>query len=388
MRPRVCAAIVAIAMAHAMGCRQPRTDPLSVPPALDDGWTIGSPEQAGIDRRRLEAMTGSIHANAAFNVHAVLIEHDGRLVYEEYFSGSDERRGRPLGLVAFTREMKHDIRSVTKSVISALVGIAAGSGAIRSLDAPLLDYFPEYADLQLPERRQITIRHALTMSAGFDWNEDLSYRDPRNDETAMDQSADPLRYVLSRPIVAPPGTSWRYNGGTTQLLGAIVQRATGQPLADYARAVLFDPLGITDVEWLGRLAGLPSAASGLRLRPRDLAKVGSLYLHGGQWNGHQVVPREWIDQSTRRRVTFPRQQDRGYAYLWWHACYPTRSGVVEVPTAVGNGMQRIFVLRAQRTVVTVLSGRYNQFGANPPERLLLDYVIPSLPPAPRSACPS
>jgi len=388
MRPTACAVIVAIAAAHAMGCRQTRADPVSVPPALDDGWTIGSPEQAGIDRRRLEAMTGSIHDNPAFNVHAVLIEHDGRLVYEEYFSGTDERRGQPLGLVAFTREMKHDIRSVTKSVISALVGIAAGSGAIGSLDAPLLDFFPEYADLQAPERRQITIRHALTMSAGFDWNEDLSYRDPRNDEIAMDRSADPLRYVLSRPMVAPPGTLWRYNGGTTQLLAAIVQRATGQPIADYARAVLFKPLGITDVDWLGRLAGMPSAASGLRLRPRDLAKFGSLYLHNGQWNGHQVVPREWIEESTRRRLTFPKQQDRGYGYLWWHACYPTRSGVVEVPTAVGNGMQRIFLLRAQRTVVTVLSGRYNQFRVNPPERLLLDYVIPALPPAPGSACPS
>jgi CubicO group peptidase (beta-lactamase class C family) len=387
MRPMRRAAIVAIAAALAMACRQSPAPPLSVPPALDDGWAVGSPEQAGIDRRRLEAMTGSIHANPAFNVHAVLIERDGRLVYEEYFSGEDERRGRPLGLVTFTRAMKHDIRSVTKSVISALVGIAAGSGAIRSLDAPVLDSFPEYADLQVPERRQITIRHALTMSAGFEWN-DLSYRDPRNDETAMDQSVDPLRYVLSRPIVAPPGASWRYNGGTTQLLGAIVQRATGQPLADYARAVLFDPLGITDVEWLGRHAGMPSAASGLRLRPRELAKFGSLYLHGGQWNGHQVVPREWIDESTRRRLTFPKQQGRGYAYLWWHTCYPTRSGVVEVPTAVGNGMQRIFLLRAQRTVVTVLSGRYNQFGANPPERLLLDYVIPALPPAPSSVCPS
>ncbi len=179
MRSFVRVAIVAIAVAHTVSCRQPPAIPYQVPPTIDDGWTIGSPEQAGIDRRRLEAMTGSIHANPAFNVHAVLIEHDGRLVYEEYFSGTDERRGRPLGVVAFTREMKHDIRSITKSVISALVGIAVDSGAIRSLDAPLLDYFPEYADLQVPERRQITLRHALTMSTGFDWNEDVSYRDPQ-----------------------------------------------------------------------------------------------------------------------------------------------------------------------------------------------------------------
>jgi CubicO group peptidase (beta-lactamase class C family) len=333
-------------------------------------------------------MTGWIRATPALNVHAVLIERDGHLVYEDYFSGHDERRGRPLGMVTFTRDMTHDIRSVTKSAISALVGIAAGSGAIRSLDTPLLDYFPEYADLQVPERRQLTIRHALTMSAGLDWNENVSYTDPKNDETAMDRSEDPLRYVLSRPLIAPPGVSWRYNGGTTQVVAAIVQRATKQPLVEYARDVLFSPLGITDFEWMGRLAGLPSAASGLRLRPRDLAKFGSLYVHDGQWNGHQVVPRDWIDESTRRRLAFPEQKGRGYGYLWWYTCYPTRSGAVEVPTAVGNGMQRVFVLRAQRTVVTILSGRYNDFRDNPPERLLLDYIIPALPPAPKSQCPS
>jgi CubicO group peptidase (beta-lactamase class C family) len=360
----------------------------AAPPALNDGWNTGSLEQAGIDRQRIEAMTNSIRAHPEFNIHAVLIERDGRLVYEEYFSGKDERWGQPLGVLVFTREMKHDLRSITKSVVSALVGIANQSGAIRSLDTPLLDYFQEFKELQLPQRRQITIRHALMMSAGLEWNEEVPYTDPKNDEIVMTRSADPMRYVLSRPIVAAPGTTWRYNGGTTQALGTIVQRATKQPLNDYARAVLFSPLGISDSEWLGNLGGVPSAASGLRLRPRDLAKFGSLYLHGGQWNGRQVLPREWVSESTRRRLTFPGQQARGYAYQWWHACYPTSSGVVEVPTAVGNGTQRIFLLRAQQTVVTVLAGRYNDFSANPPERLLLDFIIPALPTAPASQCPS
>jgi CubicO group peptidase (beta-lactamase class C family) len=376
------------AVACAVACRRPPAVPYEIPPAIDDGWATESLDRVGIDRARLETMTGWVRATPALNVHAVLIERDGRLVYEEYFSGTDERRGRPAGVVAFTREMKHDIRSVTKSVISALVGIAAASGAIRSLDTPLLDYFPEYSDLQVPERRQLTIRHALTMSGGFDWNENMSYADPKNDETAMDRSADPLRYVLDRRLIAMPGTSWHYNGGTTQVVAAIVQRATKQPLVDYTRATLFAPLGITDFEWLGRLAGLPSAASGLRLRPRDLAKFGSLYIHDGQWNGHQVVPRGWIDESTRRQIAFPGQKGRGYGYLWWYTCYSTRSGAVEVPTAVGNGMQRVFVLRAQRTVVTVLSGRYNNFRENPPERLLLDYIIPALPRAPNAQCSS
>ena len=360
----------------------------SVPASLDDGWTTGSLEDAHIDRARLEAMTDSVRAHPDLNVHAILIERDGRLVYEEYFAGQDERWGRPLGVVTFTRDTKHDLRSITKSVVSALVGIAHESGAIRSLDTPLLDYFPEYTDLQQPDRRRITIRHALMMSAGLEWNEEVPYNNPQNDEIGMTRSADPLRYVLSRKIVAQPGTTWRYNGGTTQLLGTIVQRATTQPLAEYAKAVLFSPLGVTEFEWLGDLAGVPSAASGLRLRPRDLARFASLYLHDGEWNGRRIVPRDWTQESTRRQITLPGQTTRGYAYQWWHACYATRSGAVEVPTAVGNGAQRIFLLRAQRTAVTVLSGRYNDFRTNPPERLLLDYIIPALPPSPSARCPS
>jgi CubicO group peptidase (beta-lactamase class C family) len=360
----------------------------TIPASLNDGWNTGSLEESHIDRRRLEAMTDAVHAHPDLNVHAILIERSGRLVYEEYFSGQDERWGRPLGVVAFTRDTKHDLRSITKSVVSALVGIARDSGAIRSLDAPLLDYFPEYADLQQPDRQRITIRHALTMSAGLEWNEQVPYNNPQNDEIAMTRSADPLRYALSRAIVAAPGTKWRYNGGTTQVLGTIVQRATKQPLADYAQAALFSPLGITEFEWLGNLAGVPSAASGLRLRPRDLARFASLYLHDGQWNGRQIVPRDWVHESTRRQLTFPGDATRGYAYQWWHTCYSTRSGFIEVPTAVGNGAQRVFLLRGQQTAVTVLSGRYNDFRTNPPERLLLDYIIPALPAAPNAHCPS
>jgi CubicO group peptidase (beta-lactamase class C family) len=360
----------------------------AAPPSLNDGWTIETLEKSGIDRKRLEAMTDSIRAHPELNVHAALIEHDGHLVYEEYFSGNDERWGAPLGKLVFSREMKHDLRSITKSVVSALIGIAVESGAIRSLDTPLLDYFPELTDLQATERRAITIRHALMMSAGFDWNERVPYNDPKNDEIVMIRSSNPIHYVLSRPIVAPPGTEWRYNGGTTQVLGTIVQRATKQPLASYADQVLFSGLGIADSEWLGDLAGVPSAASGLRLRPRDLAKFGSLYLNEGRWKGRQVIPSAWVQESTKRKMTFPQSASRGYAYQWWHTCYQTPSGVVEVPTAVGNGEQRIFLLRSQKTVVTFLSGRYNDFSASPPERLLLDFILPALAPAAQSTCPS
>ena len=380
--------------ACAVSARTPATDALAavetdhyrVPAKLDDGWDIGAADVAGMDSGRLVAMTSTIRRYADWNIHAVLIERRGRLVHEEYFAGSDERWGRPLGRVVFDRQTKHDLRSVSKSVVSALVGIALATGKIGSVDQPLLDFFPELSDLATPERRRLTIRHALMMSAGLEWNETLPYTDPRNDEIAMTRSTDPMRYVLGRPFVAEPAAIWNYNGGLTQVLGTIVQRTSGQPLEDYARAVLFSPLGIDDVEWIGDLAGVPSAASGLRLRPRDLAKIGSLYLHGGKWRERQVVAAAWVGESTRRHVSLRPGVSafgtHGYGYQWWHTCYRTGWGTFQTHTAIGNGQQRIFIVPALDLVVTILAGRYNDPTAQRlPDRLLLEHIIPAALPS-------
>jgi CubicO group peptidase (beta-lactamase class C family) len=354
-----------------------------------DGWKIASLEAAGMDRQPIEAMTAEIRRYPDWNIHAVLIEHDGRLVYEEYFAGEDQKWGQSLGTVVFTRDTKHDLRSVTKSVTSALVGIALASGKLRSLDQPLLDFFPEQAAAGRTGQPRISVRHALMMSAGLDWNEDIPYTDPRNDEIAMTRSKDPAGYVLTRPRVAEAGTVWKYNGGLPQVLATIVQRTTGKPLRDYARTVLFAPLGIRDFEWVGDLALMPSAASGLRLRPRDLAKFGSLYLHDGQWNERQVVPANWVRESTRRQIALPTPVSaygtHGYGYLWWHTRYRTAVGTLEVPWASGNGQQRIIVVPELHIVVTILAGRYNDPTAGGlPERLLLEQIIPAVR-GPRSA---
>ena len=117
---------------------------------------------------------------------------------------------------------------------------------------------------------------------GLRWNEAVSYNDPRNDEIRMTRDSQPLRYAPAAPFALDPGTAFNYNAGLTQVMAAVIERGTKIPIEDYARTRLFEPLGITDVEWLGDLAGMPSAASGLRLRARDIAKFGSLYLHGGR----------------------------------------------------------------------------------------------------------
>jgi CubicO group peptidase (beta-lactamase class C family) len=356
------------------------------PPRVDDGWRTASADSLGVDPARLAALTQSIRAWPELGVHAILIERSGRLIYEEYFAGFDERWGSGLAQRSMTRDSLHDLRSVSKSVVSALVGVAVRDGAIRSLDQPVIEWFPEYPELNTAERRRVTLRHVIGMTSGLDWNEDVSYADPRNDEIRMTRDSSPLRYALARPFAHDPGTAFNYNGGLTQVMAAVITRATRTSLRDYARTKLFEPLGITEYEWLGDLAGMPAAASGLRLRPRDLAKFGSLYLHGGRWNEKQILPADWTTESTRRHFRFaPRTGpdaggEFGYSYFWWYSCFPTASGLIEARTAVGNGQQRVFVLPGLDMVVTILAGRYNDFttGATLGSRILREHVLPAV----------
>jgi CubicO group peptidase (beta-lactamase class C family) len=365
------------------------------PQARNDGWKIANADSLGVDSTRLASLTQSIRAWPELGVHAVLIERDGRLIYEEYFDGFDERWGESLGRVSMTAASIHDVRSVTKSVVSALVGIAHGEGTIKSLDQPVVGWFPEYPDLNTPKRRRVTLAHVLSMTSGFQWNEDIPYNDPRNDEIRMTRDPQPLRYALSRPFAIDPGADFNYNGGLTHVLAAVLVRATKTSLQEYARTKLFEPLGIKDVEWVGDLAGMPAAASGLRLHPRDLAKFGSLYLHGGKWNGKQVIPNGWVDLSTRRHFRFrPRGGadaggEFGYGYFWWYFCYPSPAGLIEARTAVGNGQQRVFVLPGLNMVVTILAGRYNDFttGSTLGRRILIEHVLPAVKTGIRPGCP-
>ena len=365
------------------------------PPARGDGWQTADAGSLGVDPTRLAALTGSVRAWPELGVHAILIERGGQLIYEEYFDGFDERWGQPLGRVSMTAGTRHDLRSVTKSVVSALVGIAHGEGAIQSLDQPLVRWFPEYPELDTPERRRVTLAHVLSMTSGFEWNESVPYNDPRNDEIRMTRDPQPLRYALSRPFAVDPGADYNYNGGLTHVMAAVLVRATKTSLQEYARTKLFEPLGITDVEWVGDLAGIPAAASGLRLRARDLAKFGSLYLHGGKWDGKQVIPSGWVELSTRRHFRFrPRAGadaggEFGYGYFWWYNCHPSATGLIEARTAVGNGQQRVFVLPGLDMVVTIFAGRYNDFttGNTLGRRVLLEHVLPAVKTGVRPGCP-
>lgn len=321
-------------------------------------WERISPAEAGFLPDVGEKLDDAVHTSEFDNLHAVIVARGGKLVLERYYEGEDRRtRGPALGIVKFGPEVKHDLRSVTKSIVGLLYGVALADGKVPGLDQSLVGEFPAYEDLAAdPKRGRMTVRHALSMTLGTEWDEALPYSDPRNSETAMDLAADRYRYVLERPMVAEPGTLWNYNGGATAVLGKLISRGTERPLLDYARETLFEPLGITDVEWVTDPGGEPFAASGLRMRPLDLAKIGQLILDRGTWGGAQLLPSEWLDQSFTPRIQTSHRRD--YGYQWWLGKL-RRNGQPWIG-AYGNGGQRLFIVPSLELVVVITAGNYNK----------------------------
>jgi CubicO group peptidase (beta-lactamase class C family) len=346
-----------------------------IPIAGNDRWPVASPESVGLSSATLCPMVKWLTDWKEGNVHAVLVVRHGKLVFEHYFTGTDERLGRELGEVAFGPETRHDERSVTKSVTDLLVGIAIDRGWIKSVDQSVMSFFPEYADLRTPEKNRITLRDLLTMSSGLEWHEmDTPYTSDKNSEIRMDTSPDPYRYALEQPIAAPPGEIWNYNSGSTELLGAILRKATGKPLDQLARSLLFDPLGITDVEWYKYAHGNSSAAAGLRLRPRDLAKIGQLVLQHGAWNGKQLVSSAWIEASTTPQINgllvfF-------YGYQFWLGRSLINRHELDWSAAWGLGGQRVFIVPELDLVVVVNAGLYrSDIQSQVPLKILNQYVL-------------
>jgi len=333
---------------------------------------IGEATEVGFDQAALNELVADIERGEFPNTHAVLIEHDSRPIFEQYFDGSDERWDTSIGFRTMDADSLHDLRSISKSVTSLLLGMALGKDFERAVEKPLSEYLPNL-HLQGPQKA-ITLHQALTMTAGLEWNEmTVPYTNPLNDELRLDESSHPAAFVLSRPMASPPGSTWYYNGGLSQVIATIIQNVTGLPIDEYARIHLFQPLDIVDFEWLGPNTWKPtnpSAAAGLRLTARDLAKIGSLVLHGGRWNGKQIVPEGWVERSGKRIVQengdWSKNGTWGYGYQWWVGDLP--SGI-RVVAGWGNGNQRLFILPSKKLVVTIFAGEYDKFEGHS-ERIL------------------
>jgi CubicO group peptidase (beta-lactamase class C family) len=329
------------------------------PEAVDDGARIAAAtDPAAVNVDALCAALQRITTPAA-NLHGIVVERGGLLQAEAYVDGTDHPGGSWWGRAAsFTPDDLHDVRSVTKSVTALLTGIALERGLITSVDTPVLDHFPEHADLKATPKGRITLAHLLGMASGLEWDESGSYVRPGNSETRMRFAFDPERHVLERELVAEPGSVFNYNGGGVALLGEVIARAAGQPLDHFADEVLFKPLDIRRHDWRRDRQGRVTPFGGLRLRPRDMAKIGRLVLDGGRWNDRQIVPAAWVAQMVADRL--PATGRLRYGWLWWRGTVDAGAARHPYIAAFGNGGQRIYLVPGLDLVVVVTAGQYNQ----------------------------
>jgi CubicO group peptidase (beta-lactamase class C family) len=306
------------------------------PADRDDGWKTGAPAEVDIDPAAIDRFVGAILDGEAGALHSLLMVRDGRLVVEEYFHGWEV-------------DDLHRIASCTKSVSSLLVGIAIDQGKIDGVDVPLLDFFPERRAGAGEGWEAIRLEHLLTMSMGLDWTD-------READAFTPPGKDRLAEVIRRNVRKRPGTSWRYVSRDTNLLSGVIRHATGMHADVFAAEHLFAPIGITSWDWENnKYEGHPGMSGTLKLRPRDMAKLGQLVLDHGSWNGREVVSPEWIRESTRAQFRPPPVEE--YGYLWRGFDEPLPSGIDH---ALGIGTQVIAVVPDFRLVVVATGGNdYN-----------------------------
>lgn len=312
-----------------------------------DGWEYATPAEAGLDPALIESLEKAVTSGTYTNLHGVVVVRGGRLVLDAYVPG-------------ISAADLHYTASVTKSVGSLLLGIALDQGFLRELEGDALDLglaalFPEHAKLLDADSRKqaIQLRHILSMTAGLEWDESSHpYDDPRNDWVRVRDGADPVRLVLEQGVAAPPGMEFVYSGGMSSLVGGLLDRASNGAAQAFAEKALFRPLGITKFEWWDLAGGLIDIPGGLHLRPRDMAKLGQLCLQEGAWNGHQIVSREWVVQSTRMHVDNELGPD--YGLHWWGGDHYYRGRSTHLYLASGHGGQRIFVIPEFDMVVAVV----------------------------------
>jgi len=348
------------------------------PQQRNDGWQTASLEDVRIDKKHLQEAVEGIQDGTYPNIHSLLIVKDGKLVVEEYFGGyvfdynDPEFKGER---VEYSMETTHNLASVTKSVTSALVGIAIDQGFLAGVDEKVFTFFPAYASLRDPQKEAITLEQLLTMTSGLAWDEmELPYSDPDNDLVHLFLVADPIEYILSQPLVSEPGSRWYYNGGGTNLLGEVIRETTGMRMDEFAEENLFNPLGITDYQWDFINPDMVHASGNLFLRPRDMAKFGTLYLNDGVWDGLEVLSSGWIEASTRKHSQ-PRWAD-GYGYQWWLQTYHAAPTAIESFFASGWGGQRIAVFPSLDMVVVFTGG--NNVGEEPVDLILGRHILPAV----------
>lgn len=357
------------------------------PGQTDDGWETASLNEVRLNESKLSELISHVNQGQYENIHSILIIKDEKLVFEKYFPGyrfdyfGDQFQGE---YIEFDINTIHNLASVTKAFTAALIGIAIDKGFIQDVEERVFTFFPEYSYLNDENKDKITIEHLLTMTSGLDWNEgDVPLTDTeRNDLIRLFYVPDPIEYILSKSVITEPGTHFYYSGGDVNLLGEIIGRATGLRIDDFAEKYLFSPLGISNYEWKFLNDNIVYTSGDLAMRPRDMAKLGQLYLNNGIWNHEQIISEDWIKSSTSKYVPVANDYmskaygDR-YGYQWFLQKFDVDSTSIDSVSRDGWGGQRIQVFPSVNTVVVFTGGNYAT-EPTPVNDIITRFILPAV----------
>lgn len=337
------------------------------PEQIEDGWETGSLENLDVYLPNISEMIDLIRSEVYENIHSVLIVKSAKLLLEEYWSGYNSSGNK----IDFDRGTKHEVQSASKSFRSALIGIAIDLGFIEDDNQTLFSFYPEYEYLNGDIKNRIRLKHVLTMSSGFQWHEnDIPFSDPANNLSQMYDlpSSQWSRYVLERPMAVEPGTVWLYNTGASLMLSDILSKTTGMRADFFADRYLFNKMESRNVAdyW-------PPLGTGLI--PRDMAKLGQVFLKNGMWKETRIVSEDWVRVSTQKH--FIVNSSTEYGYLWWRRSFTVAGETFFTFYAAGNGGQYIFVFPSLDMVVVFTGGNFNSSLMRQPYDLLQDFILPA-----------
>ncbi|URJ33592.1 serine hydrolase [Paenibacillus polymyxa] len=303
-----------------------------------------------------------IHVLNELETRSCLIEQQGNMIMDYYREPQ-------------IANQLYKINSCTKSVISALVSMAMDQQLVPKPETPILEFFPQLAKDSDPRKRDITIEHLLTMSAGFNWTEFGG----QNSFPTMSKTSNWVQFVLSQPLSHLPGTRMEYSSGCSQLLATLLRSASGQAVAEFAEEQLFQPLGIDNYHWETDPQGTHTGGFGLHLRPLDMLKFGRLYLNEGSWEGRQIIQTETVRYSTRPFLPASKPQKAYYGCHWWASSFSDKR---ETGTekdyfyALGFGGQYIIVVPSYDLVVVLTADTFKK--KRTPVDIFRQYLVPLL----------
>jgi CubicO group peptidase (beta-lactamase class C family) len=338
-------------------------------------WPKAAPDAVGLDPAKLAAFDADLAGGKYGLADSLLVIRCGKQAFERSYAhdygkiyGDHAKTAGPLNhdlsgeYNYFSPQFHpyyrgsdlHTMQSVSKTLTSITMGVAMQRKEFSAdLDAPIWKYFDGYKIANLDDRkRRITLRHLLTMTSGLEWHEDLAYDDPKNSADVMEATHDWVQYVIDQPMAAEPGTVFVYNSGVTQLLSHIFKKVTGKNVDEYAAEYLFKPLGMR-YHWKHSPTGLADTEGGLYLSAKDLAKIGSLFLKNGAWEGKQIVSADWIKLSVTPHVSTG-EGGWKYGFQWWLVPNP-QSKERLVWAAHGFGGQQLLIVPEQQ-LIAVFTG--------------------------------